>query len=232
MSEEKFSQADQRSYRVFTDQHGRKWGADIEKKTQHPCGPMAPMFQAPMFPAQKFLKVTDAAAGLITIDYDAWILELQQAHLDYLAWAREEAFKMFGEMGTKALEDRHPGLMARVGEAPEPVERVKAAKAGNRWVLGIPMPDGSPAPRPAKADLYFPPAKKKEEVDPLADEGSSEPEVEEYAIDFPHMYAPGRWWLTRDHMIACKAGVEKGFQGNKEDAIEAASLRESEPVTA
>ena len=81
-SESKFSQADLRAFRVFTDQHGRQWGAHIENKTQHPCSDLLPRFNAPMYPPPSHIKIVDTYAGTIRMDYDAWEAELVQAHID------------------------------------------------------------------------------------------------------------------------------------------------------
>lgn len=223
-----FSQASMRDFRFFTDQHGREWGADCEKQTGEPCGPLSPKFRAPMLPPPKYVQITDVRRGRIHINYDLWIHEQRMGHEEYERFALMQANRMFGERGPdevrKLLTPRQgempdPALLHTVGEPPEAVERVLAAQAGNRWVLGL------SEKKPSWAEKYFPAPKPKmtpEIARKLFPDAEDEDEQEEPVImddiEFPHMYAPSYWWLDAQHMLAQKAGNAKGFRGSGDEA--------------
>lgn len=236
-----FSQASVRSYRVFRDQHGRKWGADIEDRTGHPCGQLVPRdgwgTTAPLVPPQKYLVVTDTAAGEITIQYGRWIEDEERALREYNEEAYRVALDKFGDKADEAITEKHPGLLRVVGPPPLPVQRVKAARAGNRWVLGLPNPTtGEPEPKPQWAEEYFPVFVQPAVAEfPNADEEFPDAgaDAEDAPTDFPHMYGPGLWYLSDEHRAAVLSKAEKAFRGTGEQAEEAAALRRGEqPVTA
>lgn len=232
---ENFSQADQRSFRIFTDQHGREWQGMIEKITEHPTGPWAPRFSSPLNKEiRPYLKIKDAAAGKFVIDYDAWIRDLKQAHAAYALQEVQVANALYGDKGPQAIKDNDPQLALRLGPRPVAIERVLAAKAGNRWVLGIPNPKtGQPEAKPKWADRFFPaPLEAKAYEFPNADEEfANEEEAEQQGLDgdapasFPHRTRGNFWYLTRDHWEAVEAGDEKMFRGSEKEARDAASNR-------
>lgn len=167
---EKFSQASQRSYRVFRDQHGRKWGADIEVKTQAPCGPLSPRFSAPLIPPQKYLKITDVAAAEITIDYDQWLADEDTARAEWQERLRQQAYRLYHDKAAEAIENPPAELLALVGRPPEPRERILAArdgkgKPGYDWLLGF------SDERPKWADVLFPAERERDELS-FMDEGA------------------------------------------------------------
>ena len=155
---EGFSQATNRSYRIFTDQHDREWGADIENKTQAPCGALSACFRSPLRIAQKYLMLINPQAGKIEINYPLWIGELKQAHTDY-AYTRLMEKRRMSPANWRDIPDNDQGLLDVIGEPPPPVQQVLAAQAGERWVLGL------SDVKPGWADDYFPEV---EEVDELA----------------------------------------------------------------
>lgn len=171
--EQKFSQASQRSYRIFRDQHGRKWGADIETKTQAPCGPLSPRFSAPLIPPQKYLKVTDVAAAEITIDYDQWLADEDAARAEWQERLRQQAYHLYRDKAMDAIQDPPADLLARIGRSPEPRERILAArdgkgKPGHDWILGF------SDERPKWADTLFPPEREIDELSFMDDAGFME----------------------------------------------------------
>lgn len=234
------SQADERMFRKFRDQHGRQWGADCEKRTQHPCGPLSlrgfPVKHVKLKTPAKYFKITDTAAGEITIDYDRWEVELLTAHTEYDLHALEQATALYGDKGPQAIKDRDPALMRRIGTPPERVERVRAAKAGNRWVLGLPNPaTGEAEAKPKWADVYFPaPVAVQLQSFPNADEEFPDAANEDAVPTvFPARKVANYYWLSRDHFDAVNAGTEKLFRGTEEQAADAAKLRAGEePVGA
>ena len=153
-----FSQATNRSYRIFTDQHDREWGADIENKTQAPCGALSARFKSPLRIAQKYLMLINPQSGKIEINYPLWIGELKQAHTDY-AYTRLMEKRRMSPANWRDIPDNDQGLLDVIGAPPPPVQQVLAAQAGERWVLGL------DDVKPAWADDYFPEV---EEADELA----------------------------------------------------------------
>ena len=153
-------------------------------------------------------------------------------------WAKEKA-------GVKALDlyDRKtgrvdPNLLPFVGIAPMPVEVIQALRAGNRWLLGLPLDNGQPAPKPKAAPReYFPDAETIRERDPFrerdpwAEEGAElsttvPPKNTAEPQNYPHMYAPGRWWLSAEHRADCIADKRAPFVGKKAEAQVAAAKGE------
>ena len=153
---EGYSQATNRSFRIFTDQHGRVWGADIENATQAPCGPISAKFKSPLRIASKYVKLADALRGVLHIDYDHWLTDLDEAHRNYLSEVVRQKRRM-SPAQPHLIKDDNPDLLLVVGEPPPPIEQVQAALSGNRWVLGISNPDtGKPEIKPDWAEEYFP----------------------------------------------------------------------------
>lgn len=163
----KWSQASERFYGIFTDQHGRKWGAECEKKTRHPCGPpLAPYkWRAPLHVPGKYIAITNTAAQEVTIQYERWITDLRQAHADYRQAALARAIQLYGNKGPEALKNNDQTLMDLVGQAPESVKGVQAARAGNKWVLGLSkvrptaewVDEAFPVPAPIDTDDFSDP---------------------------------------------------------------------------
>jgi hypothetical protein len=125
------SQQDYRRAAVLRDQHGRKWGTQVESETMEPCVAMTPFgWSAPMaalVPPQKYLGTNGTEFGVIAIDYDRWIIDLSDAEREYRDHLLQTARQHFGPAATTYL---------------------KAMKAGNKWALGICKPDGTRYPMP------------------------------------------------------------------------------------
>lgn len=161
---DQWSQADERSYRVFRDQHGRRWGADTEDSTGGPCGPLAllakdPLVCAPpIMPPQAYIRVTDVAAGELEINYDRWLESLDEALQDYEVFAFQQAEQLYKDQAAAMLQDMPPQLRLRIGRD-RPMDRrvVLAMKAGNAWILGL------STDRPAWADQVMPTTQRADE---------------------------------------------------------------------
>lgn len=246
-TDENFSQSTVRMYAIFTDQFGREWGADVERKTMHPCGPLQPKFHAPMLPPREFIRVTDTLRRRVFVDLDAWLRHLQMRHTDYADMAMREAQRLFTDQYHTVLErlndgrilTKNPALLQRIGGPPEPFEIVQAMKAKNRWILGLKNPDGSTPRRPKHplVDEWFPEKVEVKVRDPFTgdvvedpfsvDSGETEPEGEDpLANDFephpkyPFMFRPGHWDLSEALHRARLAGMAEAFAGNGEQALE------------
>lgn len=148
----------------FTDQHGRKWSGSIEIRTGYPIR-VNPMFRAPLEVPPKYLTYDKQEPNLITINYEAWVEDLENAKRRYEGILRDGAVKFYGEKAPEAIADPPAVLLHEVGSRPDPVEPVLAALSGNKWVLGL------SANKPDWASTFFPepdtsPENLKSEMDP------------------------------------------------------------------
>lgn len=162
------SQADQRRAVKYTDQHGRRWFAEVEKSTGQPCIPLQPEFVAPIVPPRKYVKTDPEIPGRVVINYPAWIKDLQEADT---AWWRDaqivgaaehkehfnpnEPFSqtIINKMGERPRVPRcRTPIMSNRGDAALPVV---AASQGNAWILGLKGPQGQDPKMPAKLEPFF-----------------------------------------------------------------------------
>lgn len=130
------SQADLRRPQWMTDDHGRRWFADVEKRSGYPVGPIRPRFDAPWYPDQSALKIDPDDPSHIRIDYEALLAERQEAHALYHQRAVEEAASRqwpVPELG----EPYRRELQLIIGKPPQPIEPVVAAMQGNKYILGL-----------------------------------------------------------------------------------------------
>ena len=133
-------QALQRRYQLYRDQHNREWGGNVEIATGHPCGgPLSPRFQAPLRVPPHYITIDDRRAGRCLIDYPTWVHDLKQASTNYLNKGRRYGYEKYGALFDASRPFTEEVLLF-LGPAPRPVEPVLAAKAGNRWVLGLLLP--------------------------------------------------------------------------------------------
>jgi hypothetical protein len=132
------SQEDSRISLRLRDIHGREWWATAEKETMTPTGVIQPLFDAPMYPPQQYLK----PGGInnpthLGIDYDQWVESIDQKDREWNRRLRMAAQKMYGEKAGEAIQNPSPELMHVVGPPPESADPVRACREGNRWVLGF-----------------------------------------------------------------------------------------------
>lgn len=145
------SQADQRRNAILKDQHGREYSASIEKASGWPTGIVQPLFTAPhphLVPPQKYLVFDAENPSALRIDYEAWIMDLEEANR---LW--EENRIRTGHMisaGFDSTKPMPPELQILIGPKPLSPVPVKAMQQGNRWALGF-----TPV-RPKEADQFFP----------------------------------------------------------------------------
>ena len=146
------SQQDYRRAAVLRDQHGRRWGTQVESETMEPCVAMTPFgWSAPlpaMVPPQKYLITSGTEFGVIVIDYDRWIIDLSDAEREYRDHLLQTARQHFGAAAMRAIDERDPKLKQLAGPPPAATTYLKAMKAGNKWALGILKPDGTRYPMP------------------------------------------------------------------------------------
>jgi hypothetical protein len=145
------SQADQRRNAILTDQHGRQFSASIEKASGWPTGLVVPMFDVPhpqLMPPQKYMVFDAENPTQLRIDYEAWIMELEDANR---LW--EENRIRTGHMISAGFDSKAPmppELQILLGNRPMSPVPVKAMQQGNRWALGFTKV------RPPEADQFFP----------------------------------------------------------------------------
>lgn len=143
-------QSRKRSYAIYTDQHGRNWGAIIENRTGDPCGPLEPQFAAPVQAMDRFITINSRQRKL-TIRYADIILDIQQANRDWEESLREYARKMYGMDAAKQIASPSPELLDMVGPRPRGQREIwEAAMQGNKWILGF------SSAKPAWAEEFFP----------------------------------------------------------------------------
>jgi hypothetical protein len=146
-----------RRIRVYTDQHGRKWVAQVSKRTDHPVEPLRPRgWSVPVkggLPPQRYLKVSldPENANALTVDYGP----LSDAYrASYEEW-RLERDRQGRAMLKSAYNPDAPAneVLDVVGPEPFPWQYWEACRnpelEGHEWALGL-----SDA-RPTWADRYF-----------------------------------------------------------------------------
>jgi hypothetical protein len=139
-----------RSYAIYTDQHGRTWGAVIENKTGDPAGPLEPQFSAPLRPADKYITVNSARRQVI-IRYADIIRDIVDANSEWETQLRAYARRSYGSEAPKAIANPPADLLDMVGPKPrETREPWEAAMQGNKWILGL------STAKPQWAKAYFP----------------------------------------------------------------------------
>lgn len=126
-----------RAYALYTDQHGRPWGAVIENKTGDPCGPLEPQFQAPMMPNDKYITI-NSRQRKVFIRYEEILKDIEDADNDWDTQLRDWARKTYGTAAPAAIKNPPPELLDIVGPKPrERKEPWEAAMQGNKWMLGL-----------------------------------------------------------------------------------------------
>lgn len=150
------AQWERRRNHTMSDQHGRKWETTLDFIANGPCGPINPKgWSAPLSVHTKYLKFQPEDASNLLIEYDRWIEDTENAWKDYDTRLYNDAIMLFGAQGPKAYREKSPELVRHTGPSPEPVELIKAARAGNKWVLGLKRQDGSDYPIPEWAEPFI-----------------------------------------------------------------------------
>ena len=130
-------------YRRYTDQHGRKFAAQSDVRTQQPKEELRPVnddpknqFTPPWMPPMRFAKFTEGSLDFWW-DYDTMATELSGDAADYYQRAIEFAVehnKPEPELGGPV--DRSIRLL--LGKPPLSPAIPLAAMQGDPWVLGVP----------------------------------------------------------------------------------------------
>jgi hypothetical protein len=149
---EKHPQIEDRRWAIWTDAHGRKWGANESKRTGRPAEPLKPQgWSAPVKGGetpQRYLRYSDnpETPRAIAIDYEG-LINAYRASLE--EWQAEVQ-----RQGMKYPDKTREQLETIVGPKPFPWQYWLACKdsiaEGHRWALGL------SEQRPLWADDWFP----------------------------------------------------------------------------
>lgn len=110
------------------DQFGREWLVTIEIDTGHPTGTLNPCFDDDVQTPQKYLSVPDESPRTIIVDWQRWVLDLQEAEREYRKHFDMIGMQLYGD-GFKSDEmwaNPRPNHSAMVGPAPRSWKEVEA----------------------------------------------------------------------------------------------------------
>lgn len=135
---------------TWPDQHGRPYEVIIDQESMTWCAPPIAKFRTPLeVPISYLVPERDATGeivvGSVVVDYPRWFADWSAAER-----GREQTMQDFRVKHPHASDADLVGL---IGDAPQSSEFVRAARAGNRWVLGLPsLKTGQPLPVPPWAE--------------------------------------------------------------------------------
>ncbi len=132
----KRNQAEERRYSHFADQHGRQWGAVVDKQAGQPLGVIEPKFTAPFMPHQSHFRFDENEPRFV-IDYPAIIAERKARLKEWEDAGYTFCLAEYGDKAIEAMAHPTPALLRYLGPKPDPFEIAEAAEAGNKWVLGL-----------------------------------------------------------------------------------------------
>jgi hypothetical protein len=140
------TQADYRRSINPKDQFGRKWGMSIEIRTGEPTGAVLPAWGAvgdPLRTPMHLVKMVkdengQAELGRCTVDFPAWIAEIEHAEKQWYDRLYENALAKNLELTDLATLETHKILLGLTGPKPWPSSDVlRQAVAGDRKLLGF-----------------------------------------------------------------------------------------------
>lgn len=126
-----------RSGRLFVDQHGRTWHAEVEKKTNDACSPyrLHKPRSAPIVPDSNFIRNANGIESDTRLPYDIFI--------DYKAWLVmvEEGWRMHAQFKAN-IANQNPKLTGDevnviAGKPKLPPRVIQQLMAGNEYLLGL-----------------------------------------------------------------------------------------------
>lgn len=210
-------QSRKRSYAIYTDQHGRQWGAIIENKTGDPCGPLEPQFHAPVRVLDKFITVNSRQRKL-QIRYADIILDIQQANMAWEESLREYARKLYGMDAARMIQNPTPELLDMVGPRPIGQKEIwEAAMQGNKWILGF------SSAKPAWAEEFFPDKPAVQQAQELVLSGKTYPDADEEGTEkYPKWSGPKTGWQLSDGTYVPRLeGEDKDAYKARAESLEA-----------
>ena len=206
-----------RAYAMYTDQHGRAWGAVIENKTGDPCGPLEPQFSAPLQADQKYITVNSRQRKL-EIRYPEIISDIENAQADWDKALRNYARQSYGDAAPAAIQNPPPALLDMVGPKPNGLgarEPWEAAMVGNKWILGL------TDTKPEWAEEFYPEAQAPIEPRVLTITNSY-PDADE-EVTYPKWGGPQKGWgLSDGSYVEREDDEDKGPFKTRAESAEAA----------
>lgn len=133
-------QRERRVWRIFTDQHGRRFGAQADMATNAPIAEFQPQgFMPPWLPAMRYAKFAQTGDLDFRWDYDANAEDWSELTGAYYDSAVQVSLQLPGEVPTPEIGgavDRR--IRAVLGQPPSSPAIPLACKAGDPWMLGKP----------------------------------------------------------------------------------------------
>ncbi|HEX7123823.1 MAG TPA: hypothetical protein VF178_15710 [Gemmatimonadaceae bacterium] len=129
-----------RAWRIYTDQHGRRFGAQAEMATNAPIGEFQPQgFNPPWLPTMRYAKFAQTGDLEFRWDYDAVAEDWSAQAASYYDEAIKLALQLPGDIRVPEVGgevDRR--IRAIAGPPPLSPAIPLACKAGDPWILGKP----------------------------------------------------------------------------------------------
>lgn len=133
-----WSQAKQREFMDYFDQHDRHWTGwgDVKAKL-HPTGTMKPEFDAPWYPDQRYARFGAKNPNRFEWDYEAMLADAKLGETRY----RELLFQAADHFNVPNFDPDAGEATAQmkrdIGRPPFPSDPIRAAIAGNGYILGM-----------------------------------------------------------------------------------------------
>jgi hypothetical protein len=132
-----WSQRNQRRGQMFTDQHGRKYYGSIELKSGATCGVIESQYTSVLPVPMMYLERSRNPQRPydLYVNYDRWISDVR---LELNEWeTRARALARRRNADYDSSQPLPTDVVEMMGERPQAVEPVLAARQGNGWVLGF-----------------------------------------------------------------------------------------------
>lgn len=141
---------------VWTDQWGREWAGNKDKKTLHPSSQILPEGWASphvaLIPPPQYHVFNKRDNGKFKIDTTRWRRDQEGARQEWRKQFGELARGVYKDKSVEAIRELSATILELVGPMPIAGVWIEAMEANNRWVLGIPNRRGEMDPRPAWVD--------------------------------------------------------------------------------
>lgn len=144
---------------TLTDQHGRKWFVNEDKRSGQPVGNMEPKgWSAPIYPSTQHILRDEENPYLCHIQYDRIIAEHKQAGEEWYRAKVREGQRLHGQK-FKESEEPTTQILDIIGPEPTRWEIWEACRQGNAWVLGLTDEVDK------RVQKYFPPERRVKPLD-------------------------------------------------------------------
>lgn len=130
-----------RVWRIFTDQHGRTFGAQADVSTNQPIGELMPQgFSPPWLPPMRFAKWRREGELEFRWDYETMAAELSGGIAEYYAEVSNFMTDHMPHEAIPEIGEPVPGRVRRspIGSPPMSPALPLACEQGIPWILGVP----------------------------------------------------------------------------------------------